>query len=285
MKKVVITGASGFVGKSLTGYFERHGIPYIAISHNRLSVCAIQEDLQRKLLEELKVFRPDTFIHLAWRVEANKWEQAESQEEFIDITSKFLELLKECDIKQTIGIGSCLEYESSFLPLSEYSSENRGIEYTRDKLAMKNVFGNHATTHGYINSWVRFFYIYGPNDVSDRLIPRVAHLSNQNEDILLKNPFIKLDYLNVQDATEAVVKIALERCGGTINVGSGTPVTPREITDQICHLKNSKSRIIDLQSSRIKHRGYVSDNSLLCSLGWAPKISLEEGLRKFLSYK
>ncbi len=257
----------------------------MAISHDRLSVCASLEDLQKKLLVELKSFRPDTFIHLAWRVEANKWERAESQKEFISVTFKFLELLKECDIKQTIGIGSCLEYESSFSPLDECAPENRALEYTRDKLAMKDVFSTHALTHGYISSWVRFFYIYGPNDVSDRLIPRVTHLSNQNADILLKNPYLNLDYLNVEDATEAIVKIALNRWRGVINVGSGIPVTPRDIADRICYLENSNSKIIDLQNSTIKQKGYVSDNSLLRSLGWAPRISLEDGLKKFLSYE
>ena len=284
MKKVVITGASGFIGKSLTAYFQRHGIPYMTISHNRLSASVLLEDVQAKLLGELKVFKPDTFIHLAWRVEANKWEFAESQREFINTTYRFLELLKECGIKQTIGIGSCLEYESSFLPISEHSPENRGLQYTLDKLTMKEVFDSHANTHGYINSWVRFFYIYGPNDVSDRLIPRVAQLTSQHEDVSLKNPFLNLDYLYIEDAAEAVVTIARKRHGGTINVGSGISVTPREITDQIRNLRNSNSKIIDLQNSRIKTKGYISDNSLLRSLGWAQKVSLEEGLRKFLSY-
>lgn len=256
----------------------------MAISHDRLSSCIGQEDLQRKLLGELKVFRPDTFMHLAWRVEANQWERAESQKEFIKITFKFLELLKECNIQQTIGIGSCLEYESSFSPLDEYSPENRGLEYTRNKLDMKDVFSTHAFTHGYLSSWVRFFYIYGPNDVSDRLIPRVTELINQNADILLKNPFLQLDYLNVEDAVEALVRIALNRRSGTINVGSGIPVTPREITDRIHYLKNSSSRIIDLQDPAIKQKGYICDNSLLRSLGWAPKISLDSGLKKYLSH-
>ena len=285
MKKIVITGANGFVGKSITNYFQIHGVPYLAISHNQLSACTTQGDLQKKLMKELSEFGPDTFIHLAWRVEANRWEQAESQKDFISASLKFLGLLKDCGIKQTIGIGSCLEYEPSILPLDENSPENRGLEYTRNKLAMKDVFSAHAITHGYINSWARFFYIYGPNDVSDRLIPRVTRLSTQNEDILLKNPFIKLDYLNVQDAAEAVVKIALKRFSGTINVGSGIPITPREITDQIHHITNSNSRIIDLQDAGVTQRGYVSNNSLLCSLGWVPQISLEEGLRKSLSYK
>jgi GDP-L-fucose synthase len=102
--------------------------------------------------------------------------------------------------------------------------------------------------------------------------------------VSLKNPFLNLDYLYIEDAAEAVVTIARKRRGGTINVGSGISVTPREITDQIRNLRNSNSKIIDLQNSRIKTKGYISDNSLLRSLGWAQKVSLEEGLRKFLSY-
>ena len=280
MRRVVLSGGGGFVGKSLRRHLDRSGISYKMVSHNRIFESATDSEAYKNLFTELKLFKPDTFIHLAWGVQAKNWRTAESQEEFIEASSKFLQLLRRLPIEQTIGIGTCLEYEPSALALSENSLENRSLQYTRDKLNMKRVFQEEAHLNGYVTTWVRLFFVYGPNDLPTRLIPQVLGLTLQNLDIALENPYMELDYLHVDDVSKALATIALRRFSGTINVGSGNPITAFEIAQQMHKLAKSDSRIIVDSNSDFPKTGFVADNSLLKSLGWELKIPMEDGLRQ-----
>jgi len=280
VRRVVLSGGGGFVGKSLRRHLDRSGIPYKMVSHNRIFESARDLEAYENLFAELKLFKPDTFIHLAWGVHAKNWKTAESQEEFIVASSKFLQLLGRLPIEQTIGIGTCLEYEPSALSLSENSLENKSLQYTRDKLTMKRVFQEEAHLSGYLTTWVRLFFIYGPNDLPTRLIPQILDLTLQNLDIALENPYMKLDYLHVDDVAKALSSIALSRFSGTINVGSGNPITAFEIAQQMHKLAKSDSRIIVDSKSDFPKTGFLADNSLLKSLGWELMIPMEDGLRQ-----
>ena len=159
MRRVVLSGAGGFVGKSLRRHLDRSGIAYRVVSHNKIFESASNSGAREDLFTELKLFNPDTFIHLAWGVHAKNWRSAESQEEFIEASSKFLTLLRRIPIEQTIGIGTCLEYKPSGLALSEKSLENESLRYTIDKLTMKRVFQEEANLNGYVSAWARLFYV------------------------------------------------------------------------------------------------------------------------------
>ncbi len=280
MRRVVLSGGGGFVGKSLRRHLDGSGISYTTVSHNRILESATNIEACENLFVELKSFKPDTFIHLAWGVHAKNWRIAESQEEFIEASSKFLQLLRRLPIEQTIGIGTCLEYEPSSLALSENSLENKSLQYTRDKLTMKRAFQEEAHLNGYVTTWVRLFFIYGPNDLPTRLIPHILDLTVQNLDIVLENPYMELDYLHVDDVSSALATIALGRFGGTINVGSGNPITAFEIAEHLHQSAKSESKIIVDSKSDFPKTGFVADNSLLKSLGWELQIPMEDGLRQ-----
>lgn len=126
---------------------------------------------------------------------------------------------------------------------------------------------------------VRFSNIYGPTklvrpDVVPTLIQKV--LSPNKVTIWNKKPV--RDFLYLDDAAEAIVKLMETDYTGAVNLGSGNSVSVGRIAEILEELSGKK--IIDLQKEVSGPMNFLCDISLANKLtGWAPKHTIEEGLR------
>ena len=267
--KVLLTGATGFIGshvaRALTG-------------HEVVTLDRPQHDL---LAPD---FRPpssvfDVCIHLAWYVEPGKYLESPLNEQWVDAS---LHLARTIRCRRFVGAGTCFEYLPSNAPLHEFSPTGPRTFYAQSKLKLFEALQRLDLEV----AWLRFFYQYGPGEDARRLMPHVINSLLRNEPCKLTPGEQVRDFLHVEDVAGAVCAVAKSQLTGAVNIGSGQPVTVREIAQSIGEIIG-KSELVQL-GARPYAPGdpmyIVADNTKLRSTGWLPKFSLADGLQQTIEW-
>jgi nucleoside-diphosphate-sugar epimerase len=275
--KVIISGASGFIGKRLTKELMFKGVEVIVLPH--LELLSMEEDyyLRYQWKETMKKMESAIFLHLAWNVNSNSWRDTPSQKSLIRNTQIFLEITS--NFEYILATGSSQEYVAKSVALDENAELAYDYDYLIDKHKMREVLSSHSETTNTTFSWVRLFNIYGPGDHPNRIVNQLLRSSRNGEDFKLLNPHYAIDLLYVQDAVDAIINLVVKRGKGIFNLGSGIPITPLAIKEYIESNKkiDFESNYMEISSSSFTF-GHIADIGKMNEYEWSPKYSLSREL-------
>lgn len=244
-KRILITGATGFVGRQVLKHLMtqdvlvtlvvRDGKEALFANNSVVESIILTQDLFAETVEWWAhvLNGVDTVIHLAWHVQPGKYLNAP---ENIDCLIGSLNLAKGAavaGIRRFIGIGTCFEYDLSGGALTVETRLKPLTPYASAKAALYIALSSWLTKHSIEFSWCRLFYLYGEAEHEHRLAPYV-HKQLQNRKIaeLTSGKQIR-DYLDVSVAGTRIGEIALGTQTGPMNICSGNPVTVREFVENI----------------------------------------------------
>lgn len=301
--KVLITGANGFLGYHLAKHFARTGNEIYAISRNTSRLVDIIEDINFRssklssitgLMEDIKVFDPEVAIHCAWDG-GNSFQQTQDVAQFhgnlpglVDLMS----ILHQCpNFEHFVGIGSGAEYGNlDFMEqIGEDADAHPDTLYGATKLMAKIYTETYCQAADMSWAWLRPFYVYGPQDVESRLIPKAILHSLNKTPLPLDTCNRVVDYLYIDDFVSAVDSIVSQQAYGVFNVCSSQAYDIKDVLRMIEELSGAKEI---MQFGRLPERKYAPKNtvgnnhSLKTLTDWEPKVSLRDGLMKTIdSYK
>lgn len=295
MKKVLLTGANGFIGIHTIGYlidrgFEVHAVCHANMPSDHSNIIWHQADLldneqTDNLMAKIKA---NYLLHLAWyttpgiyrnSLDNFKWLQAS-----INLTISFVTN----GGKRAVFAGSCAEYDWSHGKLVENktpASTNSPYSACKDLL--------HSTVKSYSEftdlsyAWGRLFFLFGPHEKPGRLVPDIIRSILNNQVAICKNGDLIRDYLYVDDAADAFVTLLDSTASGPFNIASGNPVSIKEITEKIREKIGSKGRIdYNLSTANNnEHKVVLADiNRLTNETGWRPKTSLDNALDNTIAW-
>lgn len=295
MQKVLVTGASGFIGSGLIESLvekNKYSI-YGTTTHRRnleqySHVINIEEvnllnnnDI-KNLIEKIK---PDFIIHLAWKLEGNDSFQTSSENmEWLRASIFLIEQAVENNVKKFVFAGSSSEYNFSERPLIE-SDDMKCINlYGRCKKAVTDVCIDYCVNKNTDFVSARIFSVYGKYDNrTSRAIPEAIKKLCRNEKFYCNSPENKWDYIYISDAVNAIIKIMESDYKGIVNIGSGKVVTMREVFNIIGELM-SKEDLIEF-NSKFKEVGLVSDNKILENvIGYKCVVDIRSGLKETIKW-
>jgi nucleoside-diphosphate-sugar epimerase len=290
--KVLLTGGVGFIGSHIARELVRQGhevhtLVLPGIDRSRVDDIAaslhfIEADLLNPAVE-LPDWRFDACLHLAWFVEPGKYLHSPQNQQWVTASLRLAQRLKEEGCQRFIAAGTCFEYATSDPPQSESTPTAPTTIYAQSKLALFQAL----PSVGIDFAWVRFFYQYGPFEDPRRLVPVVINQLRQGQEAKLVIGDRIRDYLHIEDVASAVCAVAHSRLTGAVNIGSGVPVTTRDIALKIGELLGR----VDL----IKLGAYpdpptepmhlLADNTKLRKgTDWKPRYNLEDGLRQTIDW-
>ncbi len=292
MKKVLLTGATGFIGSQVTKEllrrdYEVHALVYPSegekqenfIQHemNLLDAKAVEKFISENNFENL--------IHLAWYV-GPKCHVSDLNMDWVIATLNLLRSFKEHGGKTFLGAGTCSEYEYKYgYLLEDETPTDPGTLYGNGKNAVFNIAKVYCKQNNISFKWPRIFNLYGPNEKPQRLMPSVINSCLKGEDVKVSDCLKFQDYLHVEDTARAIVDIFESDLVGAVNVCSGQPVQLRTIVNQIAELTNFHGKILwGVIPAAFGDDVVVGNNAKLKSIGWKPKYSLEEGLKMTIQY-
>ena len=298
--RVLVTGAAGFIGSHLARQLagEGHSVHLIVRpedSLDRLRDCLDRLEVSTvNLLDHAAVrqvvleAKPELAIHAAWHAVPGRYWAAPENLDCVTMSLSLAQILAAAGCRRLVGIGSCFEYDVEYGYLSESLTPlSPRTLYGIAKNATRSVLEAFCHEAAMSFAWTRVFYLYGPGEEQGRLVPAVILALLKGDTAKCTEGFQVRDYLCVEDVASAIVAVAQSKFDGTVNIGSGEPVTVRRIVQLIGETVNGSDRIAfgAVKANPVDPPFLVADvRRLRNDIGWQPSYGLEAGLQRTVEW-
>ena len=296
---VLVTGGNGFLGSRIVSVLKKKGVKNILVPHSKEIDLRLRENCSN-ITKNI-----DIVFHLAAKVGGIGLNQEKPGELFYDnlmMGTNLMEESRKNGVKKFIALGTICSYPK-FTPVP-FNEENIWNGYPEETnapygLAKKMLLvQSQAYYQQYnFNSIVVFpTNLYGPNDNfeenSSHVIPALikkiffAKKTGKKNIPVWGDGSPSRDFLYVEDAAEAII-LAAEKYSKQvpINLGTGEEVTIKELVDKIQKIMNSNLEV-EWETDRPngQPRRCVSFERAKNEIGFFPKTSLDEGLRRTINW-
>ncbi|HEV2571842.1 NAD(P)-dependent oxidoreductase [Methylocella sp. CPCC 101449] len=242
--RILVTGASGFVGRHTIGHLAAAGHEVIAAGRLRSiehpGIRWINDDLIQPAVAARigAAVRPDILLHLAWTVEAGKfWTDPDN----LDWVAASLSLARACAEKGTQRIcmvGSCYEYQWPADGLCREATTPSGSHTLYDvaKDSVRRVLEKYAAEIGISVAWARLFNLYGPFEDPNRLVASVARALLAGRTTAVSSGKAIRDYMDIRDTGAALAALTTSDVSGIINIATGEGIRVADIVREIADI-------------------------------------------------
>jgi len=305
MKKVLVTGAAGFIGSQLAARLMERGLEVKGIDnfndhlyspllkadrvrHFGISMwgCDLTDEIKLEAL--LRDFEPDTIVHLAAHagVRDSMGKEKQYHANNIDGTQNLIDICKRYlpDTRIVYASTSCV-YAGSQVPWTEGRETGKQLNpYGWSKWTNECQF----QSSGLNTVGLRFFTVYGPWGRPDMaLFDFTKNILDENEITVYNFGDMKRDFTYIDDILDGI-EIVLENdmipSGEIFNIGRGEQVALMDFIGEI-EKNTGKTAIKNLAP---KHPADTletwSNTAKLRKLGYSPKVSIAEGVARFYEW-
>jgi nucleoside-diphosphate-sugar epimerase len=295
MKRLLITGASGFVGRhclsSLVNRYELHALTSNAdvpanTSSERWHVANLLD--KQQVSDVMAKIRPTHLLHCAWYAIPGKYWTANENYQWVESGLHLIEAFASQGGERIVGVGSCAEYDWRFGYCSEEMTPlNPTTTYGICKHAFQMLMNSFSKQRGLSSAWGRLFFLYGPHEAGGRLVSSVIESLISKQPALCSHGQQLRDFLYVQDAADALAALLDSNVEGAVNIASGIPISVAEVVNQIADQMDHPElvRLGALPSPENEPHLLLADiTRLRTELGWSPRYELTEGLAETISW-
>ena len=254
--KVLVTGATGFIGTHVIAALQERQVDIVASSSGERTAAAKDwfgkisfRPLDLAALDEATdYFRyfgmPDRVIHLAWEGLPN-YKSDFHEKVNLPRHFSFLSNLIRNGLKDLTVTGTCFEYGMQEGCLSEAMTVSPGNYYGRAKNELRIKLEALKSSHAFRLKWVRLFYMYGPGQHPNSLLSQLERaLLRGDQSFDMSGGEQVRDYLPVQQVAHNIVEISLQdKTEGIINNCSGIPVTVKQLVEDYLHRQHKKIKL------------------------------------------
>ena len=298
MKRVLLTGATGFIGLNSIAPLVKRGYEVHAVSSKSAeeitSVAGVlssnvqwhKTDLLRSdqvssLIDEV---RPTHLLHLSWYVRPGLFWTAAENLHWVKASLDLVEQFVSYGGERVVAAGTCAEYDWNY----GYCSENvtplaSATLYGVSKHALHLMLEAFAARSGLSAAWGRIFFLYGPREPQDRLVASVIGSLLRGESARCSHGNQVRDFLHVQDVASAFVALLDSPVVGAVNIASGKPVSLKEIICKIAEQLNSSALVEwgSIPTTATDPPLLVADvRRLKDEVSWRASYDLDEGIEQ-----
>lgn len=297
--RILVTGAAGFVGSHVVRRALEEGHDITALVRpgaDRRRLQGLEDDLRIVACElgdpadverAVGSARPELCLHLAWRGSAGDGPEAGANVGSLIASLELVRALGRASCQRYVATGTCFEYADADIAHAEDEAASPRDLYALCKSASFQLTRELCRLDGISMAWPRIFYVYGPHEDRRRLVSSVIVALLEGRPIPTTPGAQVRDYLDVEDVADAIWSVARSRASGPVNVASGTPVTVRQIVEEIGRIvgRPDLPRIGELAYRPGEPMVIKADARLLSeTVGWRPRHSLEDGLRRTVEW-
>jgi nucleoside-diphosphate-sugar epimerase len=277
---VLITGGTGFVGRALAARLRQDGRPFRALG------SADGDIADPGTLASLRDARFSSVIHLAARSYVpDSWREPEAfMRTNVQGTRNVLELCRAT--RAPLVFASSYVYGNSPIqPIGEDVPPAPANPYARSKVEAEQACRFYSDRHGVNVSILRPFNVYGPGQDERFLVPSIVRQVRKGGAIEVQDISPRRDWVFVDDLVAALVAAAQRRGPCSVyNIGSGASTS---VGDLVARIQALAGTTLPVRVTGAPRENEIADTVADISkarreLGWAPSVSLDEGLRRCL---
>ena len=306
MDKVIITGATGAIGRALIKVCTEAGYGVLAVVHRkspradelaRLDRCKVlrldTEEYTAGLDEIRRQEIPDNgyrmFFHLAWAASFGSGREDFSlQLGNVEAALAAVQLAKDLGCDTFIGAGSQAEYGRTEGILSETTPTHPETGYGITKLCAGQLTRLACEKQGMRHIWTRILSVYGPFDREETLISTAVSSMLAKEDTAFTPCEQLWDYIYSEDAARAMLLAGEKGESGRVYViGSGEARKLRTYVETIARITGYTGEIgFGRRPYNDKQVMYLqADINALQELGFQPEVSFEQGIERIVRWR
>ncbi len=250
--KILVTGATGFIGRYVIPELLKYGHEITAtttnadlnISSNRDQLNYVSLDLNNINQNEdyfSNLGKPAMLIHLAWQGLPN-YKSLFHFENNLNSHYSFLKNMVSNGLKKLVVSGTCFEYGMKEGCLSETMVSDPQNPYALAKDTLRKFLFELSKKIEFDCTWIRLFYMYGEGQNPNALLSQLESALQNGDKVFNMSGGEQLrDYLPIGKVAEYIVKIALSDVGGIVNCCSGKPTKVKQLVED--YLKNTNRHI------------------------------------------
>lgn len=236
MNKILVTGATGFIGNYIINKLlelKQHVVATSNLPHKEAKkftwynkVEYIQKNLNIPNLLDYELFgKPEVLIHLAWEGLPN-YNENYHIERNLPMSLLFVKNMIECGVKNISVAGTCAEYGMKSGELSEDEDVDPVLKYSIAKNILRQQIEDLQNCFDFNFTWNRIFYVYGDGQSSKSLLGQIKTAIINNETIFnMSEGSQERDFIHVYDVANKIVNLSLNNNNnGIVNICSGVPM-------------------------------------------------------------
>ena len=278
MKKVVLTGATGLIGKEAVEPLKNNGFSVFCLSSK---TCNILDE--EAISNFIKSICPEYLLHFAW-VSGKDYLDNPQNERFVDSSMNLLRIFKEFGGKRAVFSGTCFEYDYKDSSLKEDDPLNPQTLYAKSKVALKEKATHYCLKNNISFVWGRIFYVFGRDERPERLTAYIINSLKENKTAIIKYGQLKKDYMYTKDIAEAFVAILKSNYTGVVNVCSGKGISLDDYATAIAR-KMKKENLLKIFNEETRQPiSIIGNNDILYkTIGFRPRYDLDRALDEIIN--
>ncbi|WP_027992007.1 NAD-dependent epimerase/dehydratase family protein [Sinorhizobium meliloti] len=296
MRTVLLTGASGFLGRYLPPYLVDSGIavhtigrtPWPgrsnAVSFHKMDLLAPDVGT----FARVSAIGADTLIHTAWCTEPGTYWTSMDNLRWIAASLHLVDAFLRGGGKRVVIVGTCAEYDWRYHTLVERETPLLpSTIYGQAKASLHSTLAAYSEKHGISFAWAHIFFPYGPHEKRRRLLSDLIFNLLHGVEMAVSEGRQIRDFLYVEDAAESIVKLAGSDVQGPVNIASGDARPLRDIIEMAAK-ETGRPELV-----RYGGRPPISNDppSLAASVdrlrdevGFRPRFGLEQGIKSTVDW-
>lgn len=269
MKKVLITGARGFIGRYVISLMEKN-----------YEVCPMAGNIFDTDFDSyMRALKPQYLIHLAW-ITGPGYLDSFDNARFVQKGIEMYDTFYKYGGRRAVYIGTEQEYRRCRQPLKETDPVEPASFYAECKASLGKILLEDSRLSGKGFIWARLFFIYGAGEKPKRLMPSIIQGLLEGREVTCSCESYIRDYIHAEDAASAISACLLSGYSGCVNIGGGRSTSIGEIAETAKKIIGGNGHIKFRTHDECRQFPQIqADISLLKSLGWKQKYTLEEGLK------
>jgi len=276
--KILVTGASGFLGKNFlesTQHKDLFTLSTSNITSHKIHKHFIGNLSDPSFFQGVLDEKFDVIIHLAWIGLPQRTSNVNLKN--VNLYKSIMQSISESGTIKNIFIGSCLEYGNLIGEVSEASQGLEIDDFGRTKLELYGVARKLEISF----DWLRLFYTFGPYQHPNSLIKSIQRDLLSGNQVKLNSPNLSHDFVYIEDVVKLIdLLCATESSNSIYNVGSGVATSTGQVANIISNLLGRKPIFGEEQQPPLT----ANISKVATETGWYPRFTIEQGIKATLSW-
>jgi len=294
MKRVLVTGARGFIARNCLAPLAKAGFEVHAVGRTPFDTGIDLTFHKADVLDPmarvhiLETVRPTHLLHAAWNLETRDYMESAENYRWVGMSLDLTREFAEAGGRRALYTGTCYEYRWGSAVLDERKTPlGPRTQYGKAKAGLFRLTEDLADATGISIAWSRLFFLYGPYEGRRRLVPSVISSILSGREAPTTHGRQLRDYMYSIDVGRALVALLDSEVAGPVNIGTGTATSIAGLVSdaaRLCgHPELLRVGALEARPGEVK-RVVAATERLRSEVGWDDYTPMETGLAETVAW-